>query len=262
VRSYARGLSLLAFAFAAGIGAGAGASALPLARLAPGLKSSELALLEAGESLTRDASQGLSFLPACPEGRSIGAALAAEPSSVRVECAFLIRGKTLAPERKLALYNALTAVRGLSGVKYFSYTRNKETVLLDDVFRTDAPGSMKRLPDQAAASLPGTSSLELHARDANFGSTWYRLSLDSRGPGFALTLVNTEPQGILFLNAFEKERLRLHYAIASADEGIYVYGLCAASPAKGADRLVDIFSAVQKRLDAIREWVAGQLGAL
>ena len=68
-----------------------------------------------------------------------------------------------------------------------------------------------------------------------------------------MTLSNTEPQGLLFFNAFEKNRLRLHYAIASADEGIYVYGLCAASPAKGADKLVDIFSAVQKRLEAIRE---------
>jgi hypothetical protein len=256
LRKAALGSLILAFA------AGASVGALPLARLVPGLKSSELSLLEAGESLTRDAEQGLTFLPNCPEGRSISAILAAEPAPVRVECAFLVRGKTLAPERKLALYNAITAVRGLSGVKYFSFTRNRETVLLEDVFRTDAPGSMKRLPDAAAASLPGTSSLELHARDANFGSTWYRLQVDSRGPGFFMTLSNTEPQGLLFLNAFEKDSLRLHYAIVSADEGIYVYGLCAASPVKGADRLVDIFSAVQKRLEAIRGWVAEQLGAL
>jgi len=252
----ARRLAALALALAAGASGGAE----PLSRLAPGLRPEELSRLEAGESLTRDAGSGLAFLPSCPEGRSIAAALAAKPAPVRVECAFLLRGKALAAGDKLALYNAVTAVRGLSGVKYFSFNRNRETVLLDDVFRTDAPGSKKRLPDRAAPSLPGLSSLELHARDANFGPTWYRLVIDSRGPGLSLTLVNTEPQGFLFLTAFERGALRLHYAVSPADEGIYVYGLCAASPAAGADRAVDIFSAAQKRLEAIRGWVARQLG--
>jgi hypothetical protein len=252
-----RRLAALALALAAGFPGGSE----PLSRLAPGLKPEELSRLEAGESLTRDAGPGLAFLPNCPEGRAISAALASEPAPVRVECAFLLRGKKIIPGNKLALYNAVTAVRGLSGVKYFSFNRNRETVLLDDVFRTDAPGSKKRLPDRAATGLPGQSSLELHARDANFGPTWYRLSIDSRGPGFGLTLVNTEPQGLLFLRAFERGALRLHYAVAPADEGIYVYGLCAARPAAGADRAVDIFSAAQKRLETIRGWVTRQLGA-
>jgi hypothetical protein len=255
-------LRLAALAIAIAIASGALGKAEPLARLAPGLKPEELSRLEAGESITRDAGASLAFLPSCPEGRAIAAALAEEPAPVLVECAFLLRGRGLADGDKLVLYNAITAVRGLSGVKYFSFNRNRETVLLDDVFRTDAPGSKKRLPDRAAPGLPGLSSLELHARDANFGPTWYRLSIDSRGPGFGLTLVNTEPQGLLFLRAFERGALRLHYAVASADEGIYVYGLCAARPAAGAERAVDIFSAAQKRLEAIRGWVAASLEGL
>lgn len=257
MRASACGLALLALALVSG----ALGSAEPLSRLAPGLRPEELSRLEAGESLTRDAGKDLSFLPGGPEGQAIVAVLAEEPAPVRIECAFLLKGRSLAAGDKLALYNAITAVRSLSGVKYFSFNRNRETVLLDDVFRTDAPGSGKRLPDRAAASIPGLSSLELHARDANFGPTWYRLSIDSRGQGLGLTLVNTEPQGLLLFRAFERGALRLHYAISPVDEGIYIYGLCAASPAAGAERAVDIFSAVQKRLEAIRGWVARQLGA-
>jgi hypothetical protein len=258
MRASVRGLALLALALVSGVLG----SAEPLSRLAPGLGPEELSRLEAGESLTRDAGSGLTFLPSCPEGRAIGVALAAEPAPVRVECAFLLRDMALAAGDKLALYNAITAVRSLSGVKYFSFSRNRETVLLDDVFRTSAPGSKKRLPDEAAIELPELASLELYAQDANFGPTWYRLCIDSRGPGLALTLVNTEPQGVFFLTAFERGALRLHYAISPADEGIYIYGLCAASPEKGAGWAVDIFSAAQKRLEAIRGWVAASLERL
>lgn len=239
------------------------ADAEPLARLLPGLSPEQLSMLLGGESLCLDAAAGLRLVPCCPEGERAQREAALEgagKSAVQVEEGFLLKGRKLDAAGRLSVFNALSAVSGLSGIKYFSETRQRETVLLDDVYRTDAPGSSRKLPDLRSVILPGISTFDIHAKDVNFGPTWYRMQIDSSGPGFYLSLVNTKPQKIAIIRAFDSGALSLCYIAAEADEGVYIYSLGSARAEPGAARFVDAYSAALKRLEAVRGWLMETLG--
>ena len=77
--------------------------------------------------------------------------------------------------------------------------------------------------------------------------------------GFSLSLTNSKPQGLFALRAFDSGALRLRYALLGADEGVYIYALCAADPSPLAEKLVDMFSAAEKRLGAVGGWAAARL---
>jgi hypothetical protein len=237
------------------------AAAMPLASLAPGLRPDEVAALIAGKSLSSSpaSASGLRLAPVGAEGAAMLAEASARPGRFLVETAYLVRGLDFAMGRELAAYNGLTRFSSLSGVTYDSFTRKRETVLLSDVHRVDAPGSTKSLPDVAATLLPTRAAFEIYARDVNFGSTWYSVVVDCGNQGFALALTNSRPQSIFAITAFDTGALRLRYAMLGADEGVYVYALCAAEPGAVAATFVDMFSAATKRLEAIRRWAVARL---
>jgi hypothetical protein len=239
--------------------AGNSAAAEPLSAIVPGLAGVNLARILSGESLVLDASESrvLAMLPATPEAARIGKAASELKPAFLVESLYLARG--IRVDDRLALFNALTAVRTMSGLTYFSFNRNKETVLYSDVYRTGAPGSTKALPDVVARELPEKSRFDIHIRDVNFGSTWYGLNVDMRGGGFEMDMVNTKPIGLVIVRAFDRDALRTRFTIAQADEGAVIYGICMADPAPAAARLVDMYWAVAKRLDAVRQWAVGRL---
>jgi len=243
------------------------AAAEPLALLVPTLTAQDIVQLMMGQSICHDAARGLELLPRCPEGERVREELQVERESanlpdkivVRVESGFLIKGKKIDSLDKVEIYNAIASVSGLTGLTYFSETRKREAVLLDDVYRTDAPGSNHRLPDESVLRLPANSTFDIHAKDINFGPTWYRMQIDSQGPGIYLKLVNTEPQKILIVTAFDKSDLSLRYIVTQADEGIYVYSVGGATASQRVNRFVDAYSAAMKRLDAIRNWLVNKL---
>ncbi len=231
----------------------------PLSVLLPGLSGDNLSKVLAGESVILDATETriLTLLPATPEGARIGRVAGNRKSAFLVESIYLAKGIRI--DDRLALYNALTAIRTMSGITYFSFNRNKETVLYSDVFRTDAPGSMRALADVELQDLPEKSRFDIHIKDINFGSTWYEMTVDTRGDGFEMAMSNSRPIGLVIVRAFDKDSLRTRFAVFQADEGAVIYGVCMADPAPTAAKLVDMYWAVAKRLDAVRQWAMGRL---
>jgi hypothetical protein len=244
--------------------ASASASALTLEALLPGLAGAELADIQSGKTATdspRKVSE-LKYVPAVREGDLIRSELEANSGSFIIEMAYFVPGIEFSPENRLGLYSELSRISTLSGVTYHSYSKNeREVVLLSDVFAVEKPGSKKAVPEVAPSSVPDTAVMQVHAKDANFGSTWYQLAIDARGSGFLVSLTNSRPQSAMLIRAFDEGALRLRFALVPASGGIYVYSLCAADPGKTAERLVDMFSAVEKRLNAVRGWVIRRVQA-
>jgi len=203
----------------------------------------------------------LRLMPASVEASSIRAALAVRSAwPVLVESVFLLKLPSGRLD-ELAALNALSVVSTMSGITYDSYRRGSGTVLFDDVYLVDKPGSAKRRPELPFADMPESASFDIHLRDVNFGSCWYRLDFDSRGTGLRLSLTNTRPMSIFLVRAFDQSALRVEFAMLPVSEGVLVYGVAAGAPARLASEVVDMYSAVLKRLDSIRGWVLGRLGA-
>jgi hypothetical protein len=239
-------------------------AALPLAlhgqglvQTLPGLDADALATVFSGAIAAREASslEDLRWLPSGTEGRQIREALRVRKDwPVLIESAYLIPQTELPPYQKLNALNALSAISTLSGVTYFSHNRNRETVLFDSVFRVENPGSRKRLPDLLYTALPRQERFTIHLSDSNFGSCWYTVILDATGEGIRLSLSNARPMGIAIIRAFAAEELFMELSLTPVAEGLAVYAVCAAAPASLASSMVDMYSAVLKRLDSVRSW--------
>ncbi len=250
-----------ALALAIFIGLGRAAFGLPLKDAVPSLTQEDLAALIAGGTLVAGpASAAEMRFP--PKGE-LGAPLRALPekfeASVYVESSFLVPGIALDSEKRLGLVNALLQIETLSGVTYYSERKNGIAVLYDDVYRVQAPGSTQHLPPLILTELPSALEVSIHLRDSNFGSSWYLLGLERLKEGYLFSLQNQRPLSFLLIRAFSSGEVRMRVAVVPVDEGIYIAAICAAEPSKIAASMVDMYSAMEKRLRAVQGWVVGRI---
>ena len=240
---------------------GAAAFASPLRGVAPGLSDKEIASLQAGQTLLESPADAASmrFPPKGVAGSELRALPEQFKVPVYVESAFLVSNGLFDKAEKLRIVNALLAVESLSGVKYYSERKQGIAVLYDDVYRVKAPGSVKRLPPLALTELPESLETFIHLRDSNFGSSWYALELKQAQDALLFSMQNKKPLSFMLLQAFAVDGVRMRVAIVPVDEGIYIAAICAANPAKLAASLVDMYSAMEKRLRAVQGWVVERI---
>ncbi|MDP2790451.1 MAG: hypothetical protein Q8O15_01705 [Rectinemataceae bacterium] len=252
---------LTAFALAIFIGLGGAAFALPLKDAVPSLSVEDRSALLAGETLVKSLAnvEEMRFPPRGNAGNPLRALVEQFKASVYVESAFLVPGIALDAERKLRLVNALLQIETLSGVTYYSERKNGIAVLYDDVYRVQAPGSTKHLPPLVLTELLPALEISIHLRDSNFGSSWYSLGLQRLEEGLLFSLQNQRPLSFLLIRAFSSGDVRMRVVILPVDEGIYIAAICAAEPAKIASSMVDMYSAMEKRLRAVQGWVVGRI---
>lgn len=252
---------LIAFVFAIFIGLGGAAFASPLKETVPGLSKSDFVTLRAGETLLAGptGSNEMRFPPFGPTGNALRALPDQFKASVYVESAFLISGTILDSRKKLDIVNALLEIESLSGVTYYSERKNGIAVLYDDVYRVQTPGSTKRILPLVLSEVPSSQEISIHLRDSNFGSSWYSLSLGQVGDGLLFSMQNQKSLSFLMLRAFSAGGVRMRVVILPVDEGIYIAAICAADPSKITASMVDMFSAMEKRLRAIQGWVVGRI---
>lgn len=232
-----------------------------LKTLLPGLQETEYSELLNGSTLVawpRTAAD----IRFSPQG-TMGDVLRALPKEfdvpVYVESSFLVSGIALGEDKKLGIINELLKVETLSGVTYYSERRNGIAVLFDNVYQVAQPGSKTPMETKPLTALPDSLELSVHLRDSNFGSSWYEMSIKRLGEGLFFSLQNQRPLHFMMIRAFSENDVRMRIVIASVDEGTYVAAICAANPAKLAASLVDMYSAMEKRLRAVQGWVVERI---
>jgi len=235
--------------------------ALPLREAVPGLSEKEIVDLRAGQTLLESPADAtaMRFPPKGPAGSALRSLSEQFKAPVYVESAFLVADDLFDASEKLKIINALLDAESLSGVTYYSERKQGIAVLYDDVYRVAAPGSTKRLPPLTLTELPEALETFIHLRDSNFGSSWYALELRQARGALLFTMQNKKPLSFAFLQAFAVDGVRMRVAITPVEEGIYIAAICAANPAKLAASMVDMYSAMEKRLRAVQGWVVERI---
>lgn len=234
-------------------------AAEPLRTTVPNLASAELAKLRASAPLLFDATDEKQIEHFVPSSKK---ALFQQWLNEQDDAAFLIGDMFFlgnigfSEKDRLDLLNNLAQIETISGVTYYSETRKKTTVLFDNVYRVAAAGSTKALPSLNFEKLPESLSFVAHIHDVNFGSTWYSISITNAHDSIILTLANAKPLAYLVMKAFEKNALIMRFIFFPVDEGLLAIGLCSASPGKTASSVVDVYSALEKRINAVQGWVS------
>jgi hypothetical protein len=197
---------------------------------------------------------GLSLAPETRSGISIsGPVLAAGPS-------FLAESLRVVPlEREaglLRVYNALSRVRGLEGRLYHSFTRDKDIPLFAEAVRIESPRRTAPLPDPPdAAAVPASENVYIRLKDANFGNTYYEAVLTANASGLRYTLSNFRSLNYILVPVIKERRFIAQLYFEFIEEGLLVYSAAGADASDFIASMIDIPSAVEKRLSVIIGWV-------
>jgi hypothetical protein len=234
-------------------------AAEPIRNAVPNLASDELAKLLASAPLLFDATdekQVEHFVPSSKKALFRQWLNAQDGAAFLIGDIFFLENIGFSEKDRLDLLNNLTQIETIAGVTYYSETRKKTTVLFDDVYRVAAAGSTKALPSLHFEKLPESLSFIAHIHDVNFGSTWYSISIMNAHDSIMLTLANAKPLAYLLMKAFDKNALVMRFIFFPVNEGLLAIGLCAAAPGKTVSSVVDVYSALEKRINAVQGWVS------
>jgi hypothetical protein len=161
-----------------------------------------------------------------------------------------------APLELLDLYNAMGKVRGLKGRLYHSSSRNETIPLFEDASRIQGPNKLTSIPDpEKSVVLPATDRVYIRLKDVNFGNSYYQgdISLASGGLLYGLTNFRSLSYGII--PVIRERKFKAQFYVEPIAEGVLVYSAATAEVGGVIAGMVNIPSAIRKRLEVILSWL-------
>ncbi|MDR2542686.1 MAG: hypothetical protein LBC80_04455 [Treponema sp.] len=159
--------------------------------------------------------------------------------------------------QKTGVFNQLVAISSLTGVQYFSASRNTMRTFYEFSRVIDAPQTRNPLPDPVFSQLPNTLTLFARQRDLTFGDNIYRY--DYRVTPDVIFFVQENVTGLsYYIPVIGRGNLRSVLAVIDCGDSILVYAISmarAASPPGLGDRINSSFT---NRAEALLNWLAGR----
>jgi hypothetical protein len=180
---------------------------------------------------------------------------------------YLVESMLLIPYQERALgkldaYNALQKVSGLKGRLYRSHTRNAEVPLFEEATRLESEKKTNPIVDPPPAlALPLTETVFMRLKDVNFGNSYYRGDLRASPYGITYTLTNYRNLSYLMFTVIKAGSFTAVLYMEPLAEGMLVYSIAGAEATNFIAGMVDIPSAISKRLAVFTGWIADGLEA-
>jgi hypothetical protein len=152
------------------------------------------------------------------------------------------------------IYDSLQHVRAMTTVTYHSFTRNKWVPLFEEATRIVSPGKQTPLPDPAPRPVPETETLYIKVKDINLGNTIYRSELTNTGNALLYTITNHNASSLFLVTVIKPEDFVSRIYLEPVAEGVLVCCVARIRVSSLVDRMIDIPSALKKRLDVLIEW--------
>jgi hypothetical protein len=161
----------------------------------------------------------------------------------------------------LAIYNAMGKIRDLKGRLYSSFTRKKEVPLFEEATRIEGPKKNTAIPDPADASvLPRSDRMYICLKDVNFGNSYYQADIFTEDYGLLYGLSNYRNLSYGLIPVFKGKKFNAQFYVEPVAEGILVYSAAGAEASDFVANMVDIPSAIEKRVKVILGWLIDNIG--
>lgn len=239
---------------------GLSVGALNLNDVLPGLSAGDRAELAAKKELARytESRPEFAYLPESPLAEKIRKQFAGFKPTITDEVLFLMPLPPGNGDPVLYLYNKLRAISTLSGIQYRSRRQDGMRALFTDVYAVDGMKTKKKIPDASVQEIPEEVRFPVHMEDANFGSGYYEASYLSSGNEIAFGLRNLTSLKYVF-PILGAEKVRFQILIIPLEEGLLMYGIVAAEAGGFVRSMVNLPSALGKRIGALKDWFEEQV---
>ena len=168
-------------------------------------------------------------------------------------------GRTLG---RLDAYNALGNIKGLQGRLYHSHTRNSEIPLFEEATRIESGRRNTPIPDPPPSrELPLSETVYIRLKDANFGNSYYRGDILTSTYGILYSLTNTRNLSFMLFPVMREGKFIALLYMEPLAEGMLVYSMAGADASDFVANMVDIPSAISKRLAVFIAWISDGIKA-
>jgi len=203
--------------------------------------------------------EALEFLPAPGSGIDLyGTVMRSNPSYL-AESLLVIpyQGKVFTG---LDAYNALGKISDLKGRLYHSHTRDAEVALFQEAVRLENEKSGKAVPDPLPArELPNAETVFIRLKDVNFGNCYYRTDMSVTPFGLTYKITNTKNITYLLFTVLREDKFNSILYIEPLTDGMLIYSMAGADASDFISSMIDIPSAISKRLLVFLSWIKDNL---
>jgi hypothetical protein len=178
--------------------------------------------------------------------------------SYLLESARVIKFNGTPEDAQLAVYNALTRISSLAGRTYHSHREDKYVPLFEEtaVLKSQHSDDVISEPEPVT-SLPESMNMYVRLKDNRFGECYYHASA---------AVPETNAQGLLFkldnyktiryvIPVVRKGKFVTNMYFELLTEGLLCYTVAGIKVPSFADSVLNVPSAIQKRLDVIEGWI-------
>ena len=161
--------------------------------------------------------------------------------------------------QKNQIFNQILAISTLTGIQYFSASRNAMRTLYEHSSVIDGPQTRNVLTDPVFTQLPETLTLYARQRDLTFGDNIYRYTYVNTTDVVFFVQENITPLSYGIIRAIGSGNLQTVIAIIDCGDSILIYTISMARavslPGMG-DRVSNSF---RNRAEAVLKWLIGRL---
>ena len=161
--------------------------------------------------------------------------------------------------QKTGVFNQITALSSLTGIQYFSASRNSMRILYEYSSVINNPQSKNPLPDPVYTQPPQSLTLYARQRDLTFGDNIYRYDYVNTPEAVFFAQENITALNYGIVPAIGRGNLRSVIAVFDCGDSILIYALSMARavslPGMG-DRISNSFNT---RAEAVLQWLTGRL---
>ncbi|WP_461246495.1 DUF6675 family protein [Treponema sp. R6D11] len=162
-------------------------------------------------------------------------------------------------KQKVIVFNQLTSISTLAGIKYYSASRGAMRVFYESSSVIDSPQTKKTLPDPVFTQPPAVLTIYTRQKDLTFGDNIYRYDYVNTADSVLFTQENITALNYGVIPVIGKGNLHSVMAVIDCGDKILIY---AASMAKAASLpgLSDKISAsFSNRAQAILHWFSEKI---
>jgi len=209
-------------------------------------------------SETQVGKPALKLLPALPELKQLTASsmTSLEPT-ITVETLYLYKKPVSASWNntlRTALFNKMTAISTLTGIEYFSASRNAMRTFYEYSSVIDSPSSKKPLSDPVFEQLPAQYTLYARQKDLTFGDNIYLYEYTAVKDALFFIQENMTSLSYGIIPAVGKNKLKSVLAVIDCGDSLLIYAVSLAKAASVPGMTDRIGNSFRNRADAVYKW--------
>lgn len=178
---------------------------------------------------------------------------------------FYLFQRTDSDSEQIYLLNALNQFLAFSKQKGIMYKSSSSgwITLLSESYTLSGANARRRIADNKFDTLPSSFVVYAYQRDYYFSGNRYRYEITSQAHGIKIKVINETSMKVKgIFKAINKERLEMEFYILTSGNSVCIYGIAfvedVKNPVNVLGTLVDIPSAMSKRMSAIITWFKEQ----